>query len=79
MRRAAMASRRSLGRGERGQTATEYMMVVSVIVIAAVGATQFLLSDDGPWAAGFSNFNGRLNTQVSRGYVCNGESQCKGN
>ena len=65
-------------RGERGQTATEYMMVISVIVIAAVGASNYLLSSDGPWAEGFKNFNGRMNTQIDRGYICNGESNCRG-
>ena len=65
-------------RGQSGQTATEFMMVISVVVIAAVGATQFLLSSNGPWAEGFRNFNGRLNQQIQRGYVCDGSAQCRG-
>lgn len=77
MKRSRVASR-AASRGERGQTATEYMMVISVIVIAAVGATNYLLAADGPWAEGFKNFNGRLNTQIERGYICNGESNCRG-
>lgn len=77
MRRSLPSARRA-ARGERGQTATEYMLVLSVLVIATVGATSFLMSDDGPWAEGFQNFNSRLNTQIDRGYICNGESQCRG-
>ena len=56
-------------RGEKGQTTTEYMMVISVIVIAAVGATQYLLSSDGPWAQGFNTLNGNMNQQIDRGWV----------
>ena len=56
-------------RGEKGQTTTEYMMVIAVIVIASVGATQYLLEGNGPWAEGFANFNGRLNNQIENGYV----------
>lgn len=65
--RRAPSRRRRLGR--RGQTATEFMLVVSVITIATAGATYYFLGDDGPWAEGFDDFNSDMQRQIDRGYV----------
>lgn len=63
-------ARRIPRKGEKGQTVTEMMLVISVIVIGSVGATQFLLDPaTSPWAAGFSDFNGTLSKQINRGWI----------
>ena len=54
---------------EAGQTATEFMLVISVITIATAGATYYFLGENGPWAEGFDDFNGDLQQQIDRGYI----------
>ncbi len=55
--------------GQSGQTATEFMLVISVITIAAAGATYYFLGEDGPWAEGFNDLNGDMQRQINRGYI----------
>ena len=76
MRRIARR-KRGAHRSQRGQTSTEYVMVISVLVIALAYVSYAVFFDtSGPIAEGLNSMlnpsnNSDLNipTQVSRGYI----------
>ncbi len=60
---------RSLIRDEEGQTATEYMLIISVIVVAVVAAAYVFIE---PFQKGVSNLANDVRTILSGGFI-NGE------
>ncbi|RMF59327.1 MAG: hypothetical protein D6743_16505 [Calditrichaeota bacterium] len=60
---------RSLIRDEEGQTATEYMLIISVIVIAVVAAAYVFID---PFRKGVQNLANDVQT-ILKGGVINGE------
>ncbi len=76
MRRAPGRTRKNL-REQRGQTATEYLMVVSVIVIALAAVSyEGFFAQGGPIEQGLQDLLGQNQTtsnnipnQVRRGYI----------
>lgn len=56
---------RLLFRSERGQSATEYMMVISVLVVAMVAASRPFVAKNGPFQQGMERLSRNIGGSVA--------------
>ncbi len=56
---------RKLVRSERGQAATEYALVISVMVVAAVGASRPFVSDHGPFQTAMKQLSRNIGSAIA--------------
>ncbi len=56
---------RTLVRSERGQAATEYVLVISVMVVAAVGATRPFVGEHGPFQTAMKQLSRNIGSAIA--------------